>query len=109
MTTPPSSITATFLPKCRIQWSLSANSEQLSEVKVFVAANIKDIEQEIQANYLVMDIIIIAYLIAYLHLMYHCTFTFCPAPLASTFLGIGLQVLTFAFLNLSWTSRSSEE
>ncbi|ORY81264.1 hypothetical protein BCR35DRAFT_331674 [Leucosporidium creatinivorum] len=65
---------------------------------------------ELQANYLVMYIIIIAYLIAYLSLMYHYTFTLRPPRSAPTFLGIGLQVLlTFAFLDLSWTSRSSEE
>lgn len=57
-----------------------------------------------------MYIIIIAYLIAYLSLMYHYTFTLRPPRSAPTFLGIGLQVLlTFAFLDLSWTSRSSEE
>ena len=49
-----------------------------------------------------MYIIIIAYLIAYLSLMYDYIFTLRPSRSAPAFLGIGLQVLlTFAFLDLS--------
>jgi len=50
-----------------------------------------------------MYIIIIAYLIAYLSLMYHYTFTLRPSRSAPTFLGFGLfqVLLTFAFLDLS--------